>query len=138
MQKSTQEQGFYEKAKAIYLNRAMHIATTERKLRALLAKASQKWQELSQNPTFAQVKYQVEVFIRMIRAHLNKQYTGLSSRSLGLLVLGLFYFALPTDLVPDFIPFIGYVDDITVLLAIFKSLQSDIERFLEWENDRQL
>lgn len=138
MQKSTQEQGFFERAKAIYLNRAMHIASTERKLRVLLDKASLKWKQLSQNPTFAQVKYQVEVFIRMIRAHLNKQYNGLSSRSLGLLVLGLFYFALPTDLVPDFIPVIGYVDDVTVLLAIFKSLQSDIERFLEWENDGQL
>lgn len=137
MEKSNQEQGFFEKAKAIYLNRAMHIANTERRLRALLDKASIKWKELSQNPTFAQVKYQVEVFIRMVQAHLNKQYT-VSSRSLGLLVLGLFYFALPTDLVPDFIPFIGYVDDITVLLAIFKSLQTDIERFLEWENERQL
>ncbi|WP_375583795.1 YkvA family protein [Cyclobacterium xiamenense] len=138
MNKYNEEQNIFEKAKAIYLNRAMHIAATEERLRALLVKASLKWKELSQNPTFAQVRYQLEVFIRMIRAHVNKQYAGLSNRSLGLLVLGLFYFALPTDFVPDFIPFVGYVDDITVLLAIFKSLQSDIERFLEWEKERQV
>ena len=138
MNTDKQERGFFEKAKSIYLNRAMHIAATEEKLRYLLGKASLKWKELSRNPTFAQVKNQVEIFIRMIRAHVNKQYSGLSNRSLGLLVLALFYFALPTDLVPDFIPFVGYVDDITVLLAVFKSLQSDIERFLEWEREKQL
>ncbi|SHN18257.1 Uncharacterized membrane protein YkvA, DUF1232 family [Cyclobacterium lianum] len=137
MNATTEEQNLFEKVKAIYMDRARHIASTEKKLRNLLDKASMKWQELSQNPTFAQVKFQVEVFIRMIRSHLNKKYSGLSNRSLGLLALGLFYFALPTDLIPDFIPFVGYVDDITVLLAIFKSLQSDIERFLEWERSQQ-
>lgn len=131
-------QNLFEKVKAIYLNRAKHIAGTERKLKILLEKANQKWHELSMNPTFAQVKYQIEIFIRMVKAHLNKKYEGLSNRSLGLLALGLFYFALPTDLVPDFIPFVGYVDDITVLLAIFKSLQSDIEKFLDWEKDQEI
>ncbi|AEL26392.1 YkvA family protein [Cyclobacterium marinum] len=131
-------QNLFEKVKAIYLNRAEHIAGTEKKLKALLVKVNQKWQELSQNPTFAQVKFQIEIFIRMIKAHLNKKYAGLSNRSLGLIVLGLFYFALPTDLVPDFIPFVGYVDDITVLLAIFKSIQSDIEKFLDWEKNQDL
>ncbi|WP_339901707.1 DUF1232 domain-containing protein [uncultured Cyclobacterium sp.] len=131
-------QNLFEKVKAIYLNRAEHIAGTEKKLKALLLKVNQKWQELSQNPTFAQVKFQIEIFIRMIKAHLSKKYAGLSNRSLGLIVLGLFYFALPTDLVPDFIPFVGYVDDITVLLAVFKSIQSDIEKFLDWEKNQDL
>jgi len=131
-------QSLFEKVKAIYLNRAEHIAGTEKKLGSLLEKVNQKWQELSNNPTFAEVKFQVEIFIRMVRAHLGKKYAGLSNRSLGLLVLGLFYFALPTDLVPDFIPFVGYVDDVTVLLFIFKSLQSDIEKFLDWEKNQNL
>lgn len=131
-------QNLFDKVKAIYLNRAEHIAGTEKKLKALLIKVNQKWQELSQNPTFAQVKFQIEIFITMIKAHLSKKYAGLSNRSLGLIVLGLFYFALPTDLVPDFIPFVGYVDDITVLLAVFKSIQSDIEKFLDWEKNQDL
>ena len=138
MDSYSSSQNLFEKVKAIYLNRAEHIAGTEKKLKALLVKVNQKWQELSQNPTFAQVKFQIEIFIRMIKAHLNKKYAGLSNRSLGLIVLGLFYFALPTDLVPDFIPFVGYVDDITVLLAIFKSIQSDIEKFLDWEKNQDL
>lgn len=131
-------QNLFEKVKAIYLNRAEHIAGTEKKLKALLVKVNQKWHDLSQNPTFAEVKFQIDIFIRMIKAHLSKRYSGLSRRSLGLTVLGLFYFVLPTDLVPDFIPFVGYVDDITVLLAIFKSIQSDIEKFLDWEKNQEI
>ncbi|MEX2512469.1 MAG: YkvA family protein [Cyclobacteriaceae bacterium] len=136
MDSKKQDQNIFEKVKALYMDRAIHIASCDQKVRKLVDKVSRKWKEVSQNPAFAEVKYQLEVFIRMMRSHLNKKYSGLSNRTLGLLVLGLFYFALPLDFVPDFIPFIGYVDDITVLLAIFKSIQSDIALFLEWEKNQ--
>ncbi|MEX2568281.1 MAG: YkvA family protein [Cyclobacteriaceae bacterium] len=136
MDSKEKDQNIFEKVKTIYMDRAIHIAACDQKVRKLVDKVSRKWKEVSQNPAFAEVKFQLEVFIRMIKSHLNKKYSGLSNRTLGLLVLGLFYFALPLDLVPDFIPFVGYVDDITVLLAIFKSIQSDIALFLEWEKNQ--
>ena len=50
-------------------------------------------------------------------------------KSKALLISGLLYFLLPTDLTPDFIPVIGYIDDAAVLTAIFKSLASDIKKY---------
>lgn len=136
MNSNKEDQNIFEKAKAIYMDRAIHIASCDKKVKKLLEKVSAKWNEVSTNPAIAKAKFQVEVFIRMVKAHLNKSYSGLSNRSVGLLVLGLLYFALPLDLVPDFIPFVGYVDDITVLLTVFKSLQTDIALFLEWEKSQ--
>lgn len=126
----------FEKAKAIYFARAQRIAASESKLKELIHQVRLKISELMETPLVAGARMQLEVFVRMLTAHIKGDYKSLSSRSLGLLVLGLFYFALPLDMVPDFIPFVGYVDDLSVLLGIYKSLQTDIDKFLLWEQNR--
>src|SRR5690606_1749948 len=81
-------------------------------------------------------KAQIEVVFRMLKAYYTKEYRGVATRTLGLLVLGVLYFVLPGDFIPDFIPVVGHSDDLTVIMAIFKSLNTDIEKFLEWERTK--
>ncbi len=128
--------GLLAKVKDAYQSKAESIASSQEKLKELLHKVSVKLKQISEIPAIQETKTQVEVVFRMVKAHYNKEYSGISTRTLGMLVLGLFYFALPVDFIPDFIPVIGYVDDLTVILAIFKSLNKDIEKFLEWERTK--
>ena len=129
-------EGFLAKVKATYQAQADKIASNGDKLKELLHKASTKFTEVAEIPAVKESKSQIEVVFRMLKAHYNKEYKGISSRTLGLLVLGLLYFVLPVDFIPDFIPVVGYIDDLTVILAIFKSLNTDIEKFLEWERTK--
>jgi uncharacterized membrane protein YkvA (DUF1232 family) len=46
---------------------------------------------------------------------------------------GLLYFILPTDLIPDFIPVIGYLDDLAVLTTIMASLKGEIDEYRNWK-----
>jgi uncharacterized membrane protein YkvA (DUF1232 family) len=46
---------------------------------------------------------------------------------------GLLYFILPVDLVPDFIPVIGYLDDLAVLTTIMTSLKGEINAYRDWK-----
>ena len=46
---------------------------------------------------------------------------------------GLLYFILPTDLIPDFIPVIGYVDDLAVITTIMNSLKKEIKDYRIWK-----
>ncbi len=46
---------------------------------------------------------------------------------------GLLYFILPADFIPDFIPFIGYVDDLAVLTTIMNSLKGEISDYRRWK-----
>lgn len=124
------------KAQALYMKKAQEIAASQTKIKKLLQEASHKVRQIVDSPAVAGIKGHLEVFIRMVTAHVKGRYKGLSNRSLGLLVLGLFYFALPLDFVPDFIPFVGYVDDLSVLLGIYKSLRADIEQFMHWESEQ--
>lgn len=75
----------------------------------------------------------IETVIRMIRAHISGDYKSFSIPTLSLLVFGLVYFITPTDLIPDLIPALGFTDDLSILVWIFKSLKEDIENFEEWE-----
>lgn len=125
---------YFQKAKILFEDRAQTIAQSKTKLNNLLHSVSEKLQKFAENPQVRELTEHVEVLYRMVKAHINGTYTGLSSRSVGLIALGLIYFITPVDLIPDFIPFIGYVDDMSVLLAVGKSLQTDIVKFRVWEN----
>ncbi len=47
---------------------------------------------------------------------------------------GLLYFILPADLIPDFIPVIGYLDDLAVLSTIMNSLKKEITDYRTWRD----
>ena len=46
---------------------------------------------------------------------------------------GLLYFILPADLIPDFIPLVGYLDDLAVLTTIMNSLKGEINAYHSWK-----
>jgi uncharacterized membrane protein YkvA (DUF1232 family) len=46
---------------------------------------------------------------------------------------GLLYFLLPVDLIPDFIPLVGYLDDLAVLTTIMNSLKGEINAYQAWK-----
>ena len=37
------------------------------------------------------------------------------------------YFILPIDIIPDYIPFVGYTDDMTILIYAYKRIKSNID-----------
>ena len=71
----------------------------------------------------------VKLFIQMISAYVKGEYREIPWKTVLILMAGLIYFLNPFDLISDFIPGIGYVDDIAIILYIFKSVEEDIEKF---------
>lgn len=51
-------------------------------------------------------------------------------KSKALAAAALLYFVLPTDLTPDFIPGIGYIDDALVLATLWKLIQEKIDDYM--------
>ncbi len=74
----------------------------------------------------------VKLFIRMIRSYIEGEYREVPWKTIVIMVAGLIYFINPLDLVPDFIPGLGYLDDITIILWIFKSVEDDILHYQEY------
>jgi uncharacterized membrane protein YkvA (DUF1232 family) len=75
----------------------------------------------------------VKTFSRLVVAYLRGEYRDVPWKTIVLIVAALVYFLSPFDLIPDFIPVIGYVDDAAVLVWVAKSIKDDLDRFLAWE-----
>ena len=56
--------------------------------------------------------------------------------NMGIIAGGLLYFIIPTDLVPDFIPIVGLVDDIALLTTIIKSMQGELQKYRNWKSQK--
>mgnify|MGYP001331362060 CR=1 FL=1 len=73
--------------------------------------------------------------VRMMRAWLKGDYKNISTKSIIAVVAALLYFVNPLDLIPDFIPIIGQIDDVFIVGYLIKTLNKELERFIAWEKE---
>lgn len=74
----------------------------------------------------------LKVFLRMIKAYVEGEYREVPWKTMLIILASIIYFLNPFDLIPDFIPGIGLVDDISIVLWVFKNVEKDILKFQEY------
>lgn len=114
--------------------RAERLITSDSKLATLLDDVFLKVGELTEE--FYKIQDSVIALARMMRAWLAGDYKNISKRTIIAAVAALIYFVNPLDIIPDFIPIIGQLDDILVLGYLIKYLNKEIERFMAWEEEQ--
>ena len=70
----------------------------------------------------------------MVSDSVTGKYKGVSKGTLALLAGGLSYLALPLDLVPDFIPVAGWMDDAALLGWIFARCADEFKKYKDSKN----
>ena len=70
----------------------------------------------------------------MVSDSVTGKYKGVSKGTLALLAGGLSYLALPLDLVPDFIPVAGWMDDAALLGWIFARCADEFKKYSGTKN----
>jgi uncharacterized membrane protein YkvA (DUF1232 family) len=75
----------------------------------------------------------IKVVLRLVEAWRNKQYLEVSKSALFVGILILLYIVSPLDILPDFIPIVGGLDDILLIGYLLTIIDKEIERFLNWE-----
>jgi len=68
--------------------------------------------------------------------YVNGDYTEIPKRSIVAILGGLIYFLSPIDVVPDFIPFLGFIDDVFILNLVYKQVIKDLERYKIWKDSQ--
>lgn len=76
------------------------------------------------------------LLVRLLRAWKQGTYRGLSVRTLAACAVSLLYVLSPVDMIPDFIPGIGLIDDAAVVMLLLHSLAEDLAAFRVWERNR--
>ena len=119
-------------------NQAKSMIGDSAKLNQLVNDASHKIENLDlAKPNLKEGLNKIRLFIKMLLAYINGSYRSVPWRSIVLITASLIYFITPIDVVPDFIPGVGFIDDVSVILWVFKSVYTDIEEFRKFDEAKQ-
>ena len=75
----------------------------------------------------------IKLLLSMIRDYWNGDYRDVPWSTVAAAVGALLYVLSPVDLIPDFIPFVGYLDDAAVVTLCLKAIWSDLEKYKQWK-----
>lgn len=75
----------------------------------------------------------LQTLVRLMNAWVRADYREVPRSSIVVVIAGVLYFVVPSDLIPDFILAVGYLDDIAVISWIARELHKELEAFRIWE-----
>ncbi|HET7178492.1 MAG TPA: DUF1232 domain-containing protein [Chryseosolibacter sp.] len=84
----------------------------------------------------ASIKDKFFVLGRLIKAYALGNYRQIPWKTILLVVAAIIYFVNPLDLIPDVVPLTGLTDDFAVLVWVYNSVSSEIDKFVAWEEDQ--
>lgn len=67
--------------------------------------------------------------VKILLAILRDSSFKISWKAKSIIIAGLLYFISPFDLLPDYIPFLGYIDDAFVISSVVNAVMQEIERY---------
>ncbi|HEY3303226.1 MAG TPA: YkvA family protein [Candidatus Binatia bacterium] len=102
-----------------------------KKLRGVIEQAASKME--THSDALKGILDDLQLIFRLARAWLKGDYKDVSKKSLVVLVGALVYFLMPLDAIPDFIPGLGFMDDVTVVGLALAAVKSEVEKFRDWE-----
>ena len=75
----------------------------------------------------------LQAMLRLIRAYSRGEYLRIRRDALLTIIAAVSYLVDPFDLIPDEIPFLGFVDDATVIGFAVTRTKDALEEFMLWE-----
>lgn len=114
-----------EKAEAVFMKDKLGML-------GLLQKSLMKVQELAATSNISVVKllnHYIVLFSELIKAYISGTYKKLPAVTLVKIVAVLIYFISPFDFIPDVLPFVGFTDDLAVVLWVGKSIKNELDEF---------
>lgn len=114
----------------LWTNKAKAILKDKERLEGVLREAVVKADR--NKSKIRRVWSQLKALARMIRAWAKGEYRRVPASTLVAAAAALVYFLNPFDLVPDFLP-VGLIDDALFIGWVLTAIQTDLEKFLDWE-----
>lgn len=74
----------------------------------------------------------LQLLFELAKDVIRQNYTEIPFGSVILVTGALLYFLAPMDVAPDFLPAIGFTDDVTVVLLVLKQIQTDLDKYKKW------
>jgi len=80
------------------------------------------------------VWHDLQLMFQLVGDWVKGDYREIPAGSIAAIIGALIYFLSPIDVIPDFIPGVGYIDDVFVLGLALKQVSSDLQKYEQWKN----
>src|SRR3954449_5225317 len=114
---------------------ATAVARDPQRLHKLIEDAVGKISIIPRGP-FAETWPYLMAMIRLMRDYHRAEYRDISEANLLIIVAAILYFVSPFDVIPDWVPVLGHIDDAFVISLALKSVRADLDTFMAWETAR--
>ena len=78
----------------------------------------------------------VKLFFSMLKDFFTKKYTDVPVATIMSVAGTLLYVFLPFDVIPDFIPGIGFIDDAAMIALCLRMAKFDIDKYKAWKESQ--
>lgn len=82
---------------------------------------------------FTSLKDNADDIRRLAKSYFDGRYRQVPWASVVKAVLGMLYFVSFVDVIPDFIPALGLLDDFVVIAWVVNAIRDDLDKFKAWE-----
>lgn len=76
----------------------------------------------------------IKIMFSLISDYTKGNYREIPWLSIASIIAAILYFVSPIDIIPDFIPIAGYLDDAAVITICMRWVKVDIEKYKEWRD----
>lgn len=114
--------------------RAEELIKDKEKTRQVLQDAVNKSREV-QGP-LQKVWQELTLMFGIVADWISGEYREVPTGSIVAIVAALVYFLSPIDAIPDFIPIVGYIDDVFVIGLVVAQVHSDLEKYRLWKDSQ--
>jgi len=106
---------------------------TEDDLKKVLDKRDEIEEKFKGNGPLGRFVADLKLLFSIIQDYINGNYREIPWWSIAAIVAALLYVLSPIDLIPDFIPVVGYVDDALIVAACLAMVETDLHEYKEWK-----
>ena len=78
-----------------------------------------------------------KVMFGMLKDYRKGVYTNVPWFTIAAIAFGFLYILNPFDIIPDFIPGIGYIDDFAVFTFGLRFIETDLHNYLDWKLEEE-
>ena len=121
----------FEEGYKKYESKAHEYFNDKEKAGDLLNKAKQK--AGNNEVPLKEIIEKLQLLFEVLQAWYKGTYKEMPKGTIIMIIASILYFVSPIDLIPDFVPVIGLLDDAAVVAFAIKQVSADLEKFKVWK-----
>ncbi len=120
-----------------FSEKAKEIIDNPEKVSKVLEKAISLCDDLGKLRIIGKHFREASLVCSMLNDYICKRYTKIPTTTVITLLAAILYFVSPIDIIPDFIPLIGHLDDMIVLGFVTDAAKADLKKYEKWKKEKE-